>query len=274
MNSSNQKGFSLVELLIALAIAAVTGVVMMSFFISSTRTNTTQTEILDMQQEARGGLDYFAREFRSAGYDPELSGDFGLELADAASLIFTIDTNGSRTVDVDGGNNERVRYSYNAAEKWFVRNDNYNSVTAAFDGAGDILAENIVAVGFAYAFDSDEDGDLEADAAGNVFWAVDSDPDNDAGGTWFDLDADDDGQISLADDTAGVGEINLQNTNIVARRADIRALRLWLLVQTEHKDSTFHDSRSYQVGTQIIEPEAGLRYRLRTITVSGRNLGI
>ncbi|MDY6839217.1 MAG: prepilin-type N-terminal cleavage/methylation domain-containing protein [Thermodesulfobacteriota bacterium] len=162
----------------------------------------------------------------------------------------------------------------------------------------EFVAENVQAIGFAYAFDANGDGDLDTyNAGGNevVIWAIDSDGDNDLD---TNLDTDGDSDIDAQD---GPGE----GTNgIIAGQAlvdfdgnaiadvpvdDIRQVRIWMLVRSARMDRKFVNNHTYVVGNQVItpstHPEKGMpaspnyrvhlrRMRLSETEIKCRNMGI
>jgi type IV pilus assembly protein PilW len=136
---------------------------------------------------------------------------------------------------------------------------------------GQIVAYDIEAVGFAYAFDDDGDGALDQSGGGNIIWAVDSN----LGDNKLDkfLDTDDDGTIDENDTEGGAnlaGQIDL---------VDIRAVRIWLLARTRQPVKGHTDDQTYSVGANHRGPADGdwdpRRKRvLLTTTVYCRNMGI
>lgn len=73
-------GFSLVELLVAAAIAGVVGMAALTVYTSSTRTTTAQTDLTQVQQNVRASMDRLTQHVRSAG--------FGLPERESISLTF------------------------------------------------------------------------------------------------------------------------------------------------------------------------------------------
>lgn len=63
-----QKGFSLIELLIALTLTLLMGAVMLEFYITQHNRFIVQEDISDMQQNARIALEEITRNIRRAGY--------------------------------------------------------------------------------------------------------------------------------------------------------------------------------------------------------------
>jgi len=116
--TADSKGFTIVEVLIAMAIAGIVMGAIYSIFISSNRSYRTQDSVADVQQRVRVGIDFIARDLRMAGLDPvgpaadAIDGTgAGVKLAAANKIRFTMDA------DMDGvieaANNERLTYIYN-----------------------------------------------------------------------------------------------------------------------------------------------------------------
>jgi type IV pilus assembly protein PilW len=127
--TANQ-GFSVVELLVALGMAAVVFGLIVSFFANMSRSTTTQNAAAAAQQTARAGVDFMAQELRLAGLDPLNSAGAGIEeISPAGTKIrFTSDScnlmpgdSGTCANPVpDGkvdGKNERVTYWYDAGSR-------------------------------------------------------------------------------------------------------------------------------------------------------------
>ncbi|MBI5187777.1 MAG: prepilin-type N-terminal cleavage/methylation domain-containing protein [Nitrospirae bacterium] len=64
---TNQKGFTLLELLIAMAIGAIVMLAAYNVFISQQKSHKLQSELVDAEQNARAALDLLTREMRLAG---------------------------------------------------------------------------------------------------------------------------------------------------------------------------------------------------------------
>lgn len=77
-------GFTLVEMLIAVAISGVVGMAALTVYTSSTRTTTAQTDLTQVQQNVRAAMDRLTQHTRSAG--------FGLPERESFSLTFGTDT--------------------------------------------------------------------------------------------------------------------------------------------------------------------------------------
>ena len=66
----NQRGVTLTELLIALALGLFTIAAVYAVHLNQVKRQIVQEDVLAMQQTARAALDMIAREIRMAGYDP------------------------------------------------------------------------------------------------------------------------------------------------------------------------------------------------------------
>ncbi|HBN26506.1 MAG TPA: hypothetical protein DD405_03440 [Desulfobacteraceae bacterium] len=283
----SQKGFTIVELLIAIAISSVVMAGIYAVFESQKRTYLTQEEVVEMQQNLRAGIDMMADEIRMAGYDPNDIEGLGIDdiaprdinnNADAAItgngfIKLSSDRNG------DGILADTEKISFSIYDFPVIAPDGTLDLGRTIGGGGrQPLAQNIEAMGFAFAFDADGNGDLDTDAGGNIIWASDSDGDNDLD---INLDTDGDGDIDAADGP-GIG-----NTGLIGGQAlgtdvvpdDIRAVRIYLLAKSGRRDSTIVNNFTYVVGHKVINPltdadpaNNNLRMRLLVTTVKCRNL--
>jgi len=151
----------------------------------------------------------------------------------------------------------------------------------------EFVAENIQALGFAYAFDANNDGFLDTYDAVNApagslrertIWAIDSDGDNDLD---TNLDTDGDGDID-ADDGPGMGGngtiggqmlMDFSGVSIADVPVNrIKAVRVWLLARSARLDDKMVERTTFVVGNQVITPYDLWRRRLLTTTVKCRNL--
>jgi type II secretory pathway component PulJ len=121
-------GFTVVELLVALGLAAVVFGLIVSFFADMGRSTTTQNAAAAAQQTARAGVDFMAQELRLAGLDPLNSAGAGIEAISPTQIRFTSDSCNVEIGDSgtcenpepDGnvnGKNERVTYLYDAGSR-------------------------------------------------------------------------------------------------------------------------------------------------------------
>lgn len=297
---SNKHGFTLIEILIALAISGIVSTALITTFLSQQKSYVVQENVAGMQQNLRGGMEIMTGEIRLAGYPGDDPGnkvdDVGILDISPRDIDNNIDVtmNGNGAVKVafavwDDKNDEndendeftRKVISFSIADSPIGTPDGDLDLTRD-EGAGrQLLAENIEAMGFAFAYDADDDGNLDvyASSAGDkVIWAVDSDGDNTLD---LNLDTNNDGDIDSADGPASGNGLITGVTIPTINVGDIRAVRIWLLARTDQKDRDYVNGHTYVVGHKVISPSTdgdtnndSYRMRLLTTTVKCRNLGL
>jgi type IV pilus assembly protein PilW len=157
---NNKKGFTLIELMIAMAISTLVMAAIYSTYRSQLRSHITQQAIVEMQQNARAAMFVMEREIKMAGYDPDGSQGAGITAATGNSITFTIsanadgiDNDGDGDIDADDSDGGEVfTITYSLAGQDLQR-------TA--DGTASTVAENIEVLDFFY-FQKDDDGNLIA----------------------------------------------------------------------------------------------------------------
>lgn len=272
--SRNSKGFTLIELLIAMAVSGIVMVVIYWVYSNQQKSYGIQEDIVAMQQNVRASMDVMEMEIRMAGYDPLKLGNFGItdirmkDINDApnvngnGSVEFTIDRDGDGFVTAG---DETVYFCI-----FDAGGDGRSDLGLRYGGGGrQLLGENMAALGFAYAFDDDGDGNLDTSPGGNVVWAYDSNNDN-----LLDrrLDTDDNGVIDTNDNAAG--SALPAPIPLTIPPASIRSVKIWLLAETIHPDTKYSDTRTYVVANQRITPNNNFRHQLVTTTIRCRNMGL
>lgn len=119
-------GFTLVEVVLALALSAVTVGAIYTLYLEQLREQTIRENMLDMQQQARVAMDLVSRELKMAGFDPQgvnrdhLSGNdfFGVPF-DSTQLAINGDLNGN---GVPTDSNESIVYSHDSETLTLRRN--------------------------------------------------------------------------------------------------------------------------------------------------------
>ncbi|MFO7761173.1 MAG: prepilin-type N-terminal cleavage/methylation domain-containing protein [Thermodesulfobacteriota bacterium] len=93
--SDCQKGFTLVELIIAMLISGIVIISIYTAFRSQQRSYLAQEQVSEMQQNIRAGVGLMVNEIRMAGYDPEQTENYGINgtQTDVDTLQFTADLN-------------------------------------------------------------------------------------------------------------------------------------------------------------------------------------
>ena len=148
--SGRTGGFSLVELMIAMAVGLVILGAMYSVFTIQNKTFGNQEGFVEMQQSVRAGMDMMTREIMMAGYNPTGGTPKPrIVTAGATSITFTMDiTNTSGTGSPDGltdGPNEYITYDLYDSDG--VQALGRRSTSGANRQP---VAENISALGFTY----------------------------------------------------------------------------------------------------------------------------
>lgn len=130
---SREKGFTLIEMMIGLALFSMAGIVIYTVMINMTRSFTRQEASVQAQQMLRAASDLIIQDIRMSGYDPQgnavdpdltTDGKPGITSATTASIEFTADLDGDATIDdpvagdgIDSADFERMAYEYNNANR-------------------------------------------------------------------------------------------------------------------------------------------------------------
>src|SRR5438093_79666 len=158
---NTRNGFTVIEVMIAMAISSVLVATVYQTFLSQLRSYTMQSETAAMEQNLRGSLYLLTRELRSAGYHPTQATTnnfrfvtsfpapnnlFAVNYATDHSIVaFTLDTDGSGVIE--SNRNEQIAYKFDNATKTLQR---FNDTQADITKKWEIVASNIDAVYFTY----------------------------------------------------------------------------------------------------------------------------
>ncbi len=268
---NDRKGFTLVEMLIAMAVGSIVMVSIYTAYVNHQRSHVTQQLVVDMQQNARAALALMKREIRLMGYDPAATD--GIDNDGTAGIDDAAESSGAGIAEAQ---DNLIQFSADLNYDGDTADANeiitYQLVGTDLQRNGQFVAYDIEAVGFAFAFDDDGDGDLDQSAGGNIIWAFDSNP----GDSKLDmiLDDNDDGIIDINDTDGGVNLAGPQIDN-----DKIRAAKIWLLARTRQPIKGHSDNQTYAVGAAHMGPlvpgwDSSRRRVLLTTTVYGRNLGL
>ena len=265
---SDSTGFTLVELMIAIVISAIVISSATWIHIHIQSSSAQQLEIATIQQNLRGALAIMESELRMAGEDRTLSLAFGV----TDTRFFSITEPGTDAIpDASGSGSPILRMTLDLNDNGVLdANETVTYLLYDKDGDGDLfdlarsttfpgvdvvsgrqlLAEGIEAIGFAYAFDNDGDGEIDRSGAGNdIIWAVDSDNDGS-------LDA----------------NLLLANLGYIVPPGNIRAIQIWILARANRPDPMYENTHQYSVGTLNITPNDSFRRWLLTEVIHCRNL--
>ena len=271
---NDPKGMTLIELLVAMAVGMIAMAAIYGTYQGQEKAFVNQQLVIDMQQNVRAAMLLMTREIRMAGYDPAAADGIdndGLNGVDDAAessgatllkagkdwIQFSADLSGDSDVS---DANEDITYQISGSD--LVRID-------ATDGVEQIVAYDIEAVGFAYAYDEDTDGQLDTfDGTPNtpVIWAIRKNPSDTQLGNYLDTD-----QNGVIDETDATGGFNLPHQIAYDK---IKVVRIWLLGKTRQPVRGYRDHRTYKVGSQNITTNDNYRRLLLTATVACRNMGI
>jgi prepilin-type N-terminal cleavage/methylation domain-containing protein len=303
--TKNNRGMTLIELMIAMVIGLVVMAAIYQVFQSQQKAHVTQQMVIEMQQNARAAISLMKREIRMAGYKPAASDgldnddppnglvddadpgengrasgqEIGIMLARRNQIMFRMDLlPDDPTKCSDGVDDPPVTGLIDDPAECYdgLADDPGEQITYALqpNAAGDgtdlvrttsagtsILAYDIEAIAFGYAYDADENGALDTDNGlpdGNVIWVYDN------------------GGIGMLDTNAETGAPFFGPLLVTVGGAPlIGAVRIWLLARTPQPIRGETDTRTYQVGDQVFSPGTyDPRYRrtLQTATVYCRNL--
>jgi type IV pilus assembly protein PilW len=149
MKYSGNKGFTLVELLVAMAIASIVMAVVVTTYQLQVRGKNTQEALNDMNQTTRAALEVMTNEIRSAGFDTvaPTAPVAGILIANANQLQFTMDISNGVTLQPNGvvtDPNENVTYQL------YVDGNGNQNLGRNTGGGLMPLARNVDALDFVY----------------------------------------------------------------------------------------------------------------------------
>jgi len=267
---NNSSGFTLIELLIAMAIATILITMIFKTQEGSQKAHVKQKQAIEMQQNIRAAVSLMKREIRMAGYDPAAndgldndgtggidnigeSANSGIHSAGLNMIQFSYDNDASSSIDSE----ELVTYGF--ANQYDGDSDGWADAGAAplgrKSGGGTEwpVAESIEAVGFGYAYDNNDDGNLDTDVNGKIIWAYDEDPSD---------------GIDQLDTDLETGSLLPSAVPL----SSIRAVRIWILARTEEPVRGHNDNQTYTVGDRTFTSADQHPRRLTRTTVYCRNM--
>jgi type IV pilus assembly protein PilW len=136
------KGFTLIELMVALALTSIIMAGIMAAYISQLKSHVTQQTIVEMQQNLRSAMQHMEKEIRMAGYDdPNKTSVASITTVLANTFGFTMDLNDDGDVSDP---NETVLYTLAA------NTSGIQCLMRNTGGGNQPIAENIEALNFVY----------------------------------------------------------------------------------------------------------------------------
>jgi prepilin-type N-terminal cleavage/methylation domain-containing protein len=125
--SVGNKGFTLVEVTVAMAITLLVVGIIYAYFSSSSRAYTTQSVSAKAQQGIRVSMEYMVYDLRMAGFSPAREDAFGMEEATGTKIRLTRDTVDTTLTPpdyngvIDDNDEERISYRYDAVNRQAIR---------------------------------------------------------------------------------------------------------------------------------------------------------
>jgi len=101
MAVNNQKGFTLIEMMMTLVIGAMITAAAYATYSSQQKAYYTQDQVAEMQQNLRAALYLIIEEVQMAGYDPEDSGNFSVTPSMAGRIQFETDKDEDGVLDLN-----------------------------------------------------------------------------------------------------------------------------------------------------------------------------
>lgn len=157
-----QRGFSLVELLTALAISSVVVASMYGAFVQQQRVSTQQEQTTEARQNARLSMDAMLEEIREAGFDPGGFAGAGIKEADATHIRFTRDLNCNGSLasstpkrNVTDNTSEDIAYVLNITAQVLGRRGYRDD---QLSGGTQPVASNIIGLNFCYILSTNLSG--------------------------------------------------------------------------------------------------------------------
>ena len=150
-SNSCTRGFTLLELMIAMAIFGVASAAIYATYQHQQDSYLIQEQIADMQQNLRAGMYFLSRGIKMAGYDPTEKAGAATHKANSAKKAefkFAVDEDRNGAIK----NAEIIRYALTKDKNGDGRADAFPCNLGREDGAGGLqpLAENVEALEFFY----------------------------------------------------------------------------------------------------------------------------
>ena len=144
-----QYGFSLIEVIVAMAISSIIITALYEIFHSQQRSYIAQDQVTEMQQNLRAGLNLITRELRSAGFNPTRTANtgfvtdfappndiFGQDInyaIDKSVIAFTIDDNGDSIIQSNDAEQIAYRLNNNMLERYSATRTQWEAIANNID---------------------------------------------------------------------------------------------------------------------------------------------
>ena len=171
----NKKGITLIELLIALVIAAITLAGIYRVFISQTKTYAIQDQVVEVQQSVRSAMDIILRDLRMTGFDDD-------NPTSPYTIPTAITTLASNSIAVNYEYYNRTLNQYESHQVTYAINASSQltrtiNVTAAVppvpNPRTEALLDNVSALVFTYGIDANNDKIMDDQNGDGIINAAD-----------------------------------------------------------------------------------------------------
>ena len=155
----NNNGFTLVELMIALAMTGIIIAAVYSTYAIQKKSSAAQDRVSEMQQNTRAGIIALVQEIRMSGFDPLKKSNAAIKKAYKDAIYFTVDRDEDGTLAQPGENIAFDLYTNTAGVSVLGFTENNSSIPLNENPAGSghyeatghqPIAENIEALEFLY----------------------------------------------------------------------------------------------------------------------------
>lgn len=154
MQRRSEQGFSLIEMLVAMAIGSIVMAAIVNMFVNQRKAYAIREQVTEMQENARSGIDFLVRELTMAGYDPAGTAGAGIVVASANSVQFSMDISKNGVIEAD----EDVTFSL-----YDDGGDGDLDLGRTSAGVTQLIAENIQNLTFSYTLADGSTTDAPAD---------------------------------------------------------------------------------------------------------------
>jgi len=108
----SQKGFTLVELMVTLAVSILIAAALYATYLVQQRSYQYQSSVIEIQQSARTALDMLVMDLRLAGLDPDETAGAGIEIAEDGTIAFSVDANRDGVLGTTASNDDPEYYAF------------------------------------------------------------------------------------------------------------------------------------------------------------------
>ena len=170
----NKKGITLIELLVALVISAITIAGIYKIFISQTKLYRVQDEVVEVQQSVRGAMEILLRDLRMTGFDDDnANSKYTVPPYDPITVVNPIVTRGDNFITVSYEYFDRtvgslgeyqlhtVAYALDGSSS-LVRTRTVTKPNKTSDTRSESLLPNVTGLNFTYGVDENDDDVLDS----------------------------------------------------------------------------------------------------------------